>query len=252
VKLLRRFWHRLRASLTGARVDDEFADEIEAHLQMQTEDNLRLGMSPEAARRAAALRFGSVESAKGSWRDQRILPLLDTIPSDVRFAVRGLVKEPGFAAVCVLTLALAIGASSAIFSVVNAALIRPLAYPHADRLVQVWETNPRANQWGDWASYPDFDDWRRENRVFESMAAFRSGRFRMTDGEYPEMLDGVRVSPELFSVLEINPMLGRPFLRDGGGAGRTDVAILSHGLWQRTYERNPLFRAEFRPSLPKL
>jgi hypothetical protein len=134
VKLLRRFWHRLRASLTGARVDDEFADEIEAHLQMQTEDNLRLGMSPEAARRAAALRFGSVESAKGSWRDQRILPLLDTIPSDVRFAVRGLVKEPGFAAVCVLTLALAIGASSAIFSVVNAALIRPLAYPHADRL----------------------------------------------------------------------------------------------------------------------
>ena len=239
MKLLHRFWHRLRATLTGAPADDEFADEIEAHLQMQTEDNLRLGMSPEAARRAAALRFGSVESARGSWRDQRVLPLLDTVPRDVRFAVRGLVKEPGFAAVCVLTLALAIGASSAIFSVVNAALIRPLPYPHADRLVQVWETNPRANQWGDWASYPDFDDWRRENRVFESMAAFRSGRFRLTDGEYPEMLVGVRVSPELFSVLEINPMLGRAFLRDEGGAGRTDVAILSHGLWQRTYDSNP-------------
>ena len=80
MKLLRRFWHRLGATLTGARVDDEFADEIEAHLQMQTDDNLRLGMSPEAARRGAALRFGSVESAKGSWRDQRVLPLLDTIP----------------------------------------------------------------------------------------------------------------------------------------------------------------------------
>ena len=230
MKLLRRFWHRLRGTLTGARHDDEFADEIETHLQMQTEDNLRLGMSPEAARRAAALKFGSVESAKGSWRDQRVLPLLESVPGDVRFAVRNLVKEPGFAGVCVLTLALAIGASSAIFSVVNAVLIRPLPYPDADQLVQVWETNPLANRWGDWASYPDFDDWRRENRVFESMAAFRYGLFRLTDGEYPEMLVGVRVSPELFSVLRVSPVLGRPFLRDEADKGRNDVAILSMGF----------------------
>jgi predicted permease len=236
VKRLRRFWHRLRATLTGARGGDEFADEIEGHLQMQTEDDLRLGMSPDAARRAAALKFGSVESAKGSWRDQRVLPLLESVPGDVRFAGRGLVKEPGFAGVCVLTLALAIGASSAIFSVVNAVLIRPLPYPDADQLVQVWETNPRANRWGDWASYPDFDDWRRENRVFESMAAFRYGLFRLTDGEYPEMLVGVRVTPELFSVLRVNPVSGRPFLRDEADKGRNDVAILSHGLWQRTFD----------------
>jgi predicted permease len=239
VKPLRRFWHRLRGTLRGAHGDDEFGDEIESHLQMLTEANLRLGMSPEAARRAAALTFGSVQSTKGSWRDQRVLPLLDTVPGDVRFALRGLVKEPGVAGVCVLTLALAIGGSTAIFSVVNAALIRPLPYPNADRLVQVWETNPRANRWGDWASYPDFDDWRRENRVFESMAAFRSGRFRLTDGEYPEMLVGVRVSHELFSVLGINPVLGRPFLRDEGDTGRDDVAILSHGLWQRTFDSDP-------------
>ncbi len=236
MKLLRRFWHRLRETLTGARHDGEFADEIEAHLQMQAEDNLRLGMSPEAARRAAALKFGSVESARGSWRDQRVLPVLESIPGDVRFAVRGLIREPGFAGVCVLTLALAIGASSAIFSVVNAALIRPLPYPDADRLVQVWETNPRANRWSDWASYPDFADWRRENRVFEAIAAFRYGRFRLTDGEYPEMLVGLRVSPELFSVLGVSPVLGRPFLRDEGNEGGGDVAILSHGLWQRTFD----------------
>ena len=236
MKLLRRFWHRLRETLGGARHDGEFADEIEAHLQMQTEDNLRLGMSPEAARRAAALKFGSVESTRGSWRDQRVLPVLESIPGDVRFAVRGLLREPGFAGVCVLTLALAIGASSAIFSVVNAALIRPLPYPDADRLVQVWETNPRANRWSDWASYPDFADWRRENRVFEAIAAFRYGRFRLTDGEYPEMLVGLRVSPELFSVLRVSPVLGRPFLRDEGNEGGGDVAILSHGLWQRTFD----------------
>src|SRR5262245_17795478 len=101
-----------------ARGDDEFADEIDSHLQMQTEDNMRLGMSPEAARRAAALKFGSVESAKESTRDQRVLPFLDTVPGDLRFAVRGLVKEPGFTGVCILTLALAIGATTAIFSVV--------------------------------------------------------------------------------------------------------------------------------------
>ena len=239
MKLLRRFWHRLRGTLTGARRDDEFADEIESHLQMQTEDNLRLGMTPEVARRAAALTFGSVESVRGSWRDQRVLPLLDTIPGDVRFAVRGLMKEPGFSVVCILTLALAIGANSAIFSVVNAVLIRPLPYPDATRLVQVWETNPRANRWGDWASYPDFVDWRRENRAFEGMAAFRYWRFRLTSGQYPEMLVGLRVSPELFSVLRVDPMLGRPFLAEEGNEGLNNVAILSYGLWQSHFGSDP-------------
>jgi predicted permease len=239
VKGLRRFWHRLRETRTGGHRDDEFADEVESHLQMQTEDNLRLGMSPKAARRAAALKFGSVESAKGSWRDQRVLPLLDTVPADVRFAVRGLVKEPGFSVLCISTLALAIGANSAIFSVVNAVLIRPLPYPDAGRLVQVWETNPQANRWGDWASYPDFVDWRGENRAFEGMAAFRYWRFRLTGSQYPDMLVGLRVSPELFSVLRVNPMLGRPFLADEGIEGRSDVAILSYGLWQRHFGSDP-------------
>ena len=239
MKLLRRFWRRLLEVLRRADVDNEFVAEVESHIQLQTEDNVRFGMSPAAARRAAALKFGSVESARESWHDQRVVPLLDTVPRDVRFAVRGLAREPGFTAVCMLTLALAIGANTAIFSVVNTALIRPLPYPDANQLVQVWETNPGANRWGDWASYPDFEDWRRENAVFEGMALFRNGLLRLTFGDYPEMLVGVRVSPEVFSVLRATPMLGRTFLSEEGGAERRDVVVLSYGLWQRQFGSDP-------------
>ena len=148
-------------------------------------------------------------------------------------------REPSLAGVCVLTLALAIGANTAIFSAVNAALIRPLPYPDADRLVQVWETNPQAERWGDWASYPDFEDWSRESRAFEGLALYRYGRLRMTYGEYPEMLVGVRTSPSLFSVLRVDPMLGRPFLAEEGRPGQTDVVLLSYGLWQRQFGSDP-------------
>jgi hypothetical protein len=168
-----------------------------------------------------------------------VLPLLDTVPRDLRLAVRRLVREPSLAGVCVLTLALAIGANTATFSAVNAALIRPLPYPDADRLVQVWETNPEAERWGDWASYPDFEDWSRECRAFQGMALYRYGRLRMTHGEYAEMLVGVRVSPSLFAVLRVDPMLGRPFLAEEGRPGQTDVVLFSYGLWQRHFGSDP-------------
>src|SRR5262245_53852381 len=144
-----------------------------------------------------------------------------------------------FAAVCVVTLALAIGANTAIFSAVNAALIRPLPYPAAERVVQVWETNPQAERWGDWASYPDFEDWSREAHAFDGLALYRYGRVRLTHGEYPEMLVAVRVSPSLLSVLRVEPLLGRAFRPEEGRSGQTDVAILSYGLWQRQFGSDP-------------
>lgn len=236
---VRRFWSRLRATLSATRRDSDLTAEIESHLQMQADDNERLGMAPDQARRAAAVKFGSVTTARERWHDQRVLPLADTIGRDVRFALRGLAKAPGFTAACVVTLALAIGASTAVFSVVNAVLIRPLPYPDADRLVQVWETNPGANRWGDWASYPDFEDWRREQRVFDGMAAFRQRPLRLTAGPHAEMVNGVRVSADIFSVLRVDAMLGRTFLREEGDAGRADVVVLSYGLWQRQFGSNP-------------
>ena len=238
MKRARRFMHRLLTSITrGDRQD--FATELETHLELLTEDNVRHGLSPAEARRAAILRLGGTESVAESWHDERVLPLLDTVPRDVRFAVHRLIHEPGFATVCVVTLALAIGANTAIFSAVNAALIQPLPYTGADRLVQVWETNPQAERWGDWASYPDFEDWSRESRAFDGLALYRTARLRLTHGEYPEMLTAVRVSPSLFSVLRVDPMLGRSFRAEEGGPGQRDVAILSYGLWQRQFGSDP-------------
>jgi putative ABC transport system permease protein len=239
MRSVRRFWRRLRETLRPWHRDDEFVEEVETHIRMLTEDNLRSGMRPNEAHRAALLRFGSVDATAESWRGQRRLPFIETIARDVRFAIRGLRKEPGFTAVSVLTLALGIGANTAIFTVVNAVLIQPLPYPDAHQLVQVWETNPQANRWGDWASYPDFEDWRRDTTTLEAMAAFRYGRLRLTDGEYPEMLVSVRGTPDLFSVLRVSPMLGRAFLPDEGSAGRSDVAVLSYGLWQRRFGSEP-------------
>jgi hypothetical protein len=172
VKRIRRFVHRLLAPLTR-RGRDDFSAELETHLELLTDENVRRGLSSTAARRAAILKLGGMASIEESWHDQRVLPLLDTVPRDVRFAVRRLIHEPGFAAVCVVTLALAVGANTAIFSAVNAALIRSLPYPDADHVVQVWETNPLAQRWGDWASYPDFEDWSRESRAFDGLAVYR-------------------------------------------------------------------------------
>jgi predicted permease len=238
VKRVRRFIHRLLAAIRrGGR--DDFIAELETHLELLTEDNVRRGLSPAEARRAAILRLGGTESIAEGWHEQRVLRLLDTVPRDLRFAARRLIHEPSFAAVCVVTLALAIGANAAIFSAVNAALIRPLPYPAADGLVQVWETNPQAERWGDWASYPDFEDWSREARAFDGLALYRYGRLPLTHGEYPEMLVAVRVSPNLFSVLRVDPMLGRSFRAEEGRQGQTDVAILSYGLWQRKFGSDP-------------
>jgi putative ABC transport system permease protein len=159
--------------------------------------------------------------------------------NDVRFAVRLLRKNPGFTAVGVLTLALGIGANTAIFSVVNVVLLRPLPYPDSDRLVFVASTQKHLERWYDWVSYPDFVDWRNENTAFEDMAAYRSFLFNLTGGEHPEALPGLFVSAGLFSVLRVEPMLGRPFLPGEDQLGRNRVAIVSYGLWQRRFGSDP-------------
>jgi predicted permease len=231
---LRRLMYLLRES----RHDAELREEIEAHRELRAAHLEREGLTSQEAEDASRRAIGNVllarEDAREVW-----LGSWGTVWQDVRYTLRTCRKNPMLTAVAVVTLALGIGANSAIFSVVNAVLIRPLPYPDAGRLVQVWETNPRANRWGDWASYPDFVDWRRENQAFEEMAAFRYWRFRLTGSQYPEMLVGLRVSPALFSVLGVNPMLGRPFLDEEGNEGRSDVAILSYGLWQRHFGSDP-------------
>jgi putative ABC transport system permease protein len=150
-----------------------------------------------------------------------------------------LLKSPGFTAVAVITLALGIGANTAIFSIVNTVLLRPLPYPDSDRLVQVASTQRHLERWYDWVSYPDFVDWRTENRVFEDMAAYRAFGFTLTGLDHPELLPGMFVSASLFSVLRAEPMLGRSFLPEEDQPGRNRVVIISYGLWQRRFGSDP-------------
>ncbi len=159
--------------------------------------------------------------------------------NDLKFAFRQLLKNPGFTAVAVLTLALGIGANTAIFSVINAVLIRPLPYPNSDRLVQIWQTNPRANRWGAWVSYPDFLDWQEQSTTLEEVGALRPWGFNITGGDRAEALEGGYVSASLFSVLEVKPLMGRTFLPEEDQPGANRVALLSHGLWQRRFAGDP-------------
>src|SRR5215467_1938867 len=198
MRAIRALLIRLGAVFNKKHSDSEFDAELESHLQLQVEENLRRGLSFEQARRAALLRLGGIESAKEVYRDQRGIPILESLIRDVRFSLRTLAKSPGFTAVTLITLALGIGANTAIFSVVNAVLLRPLPYPEASRLVMVWATNTARGLTEDVASYPDFEDWRAQSNCFQALAAFTTrGMIIAGDGE-AEMASAVQATPGFF------------------------------------------------------
>jgi putative ABC transport system permease protein len=215
------------------RKDRELQDELESHIQMHTEDNLRSGMTPEEARRQAMIQMGGIESTKEAYRDQRGLPLLETLFQDIRFGARQLLKNPGFAAVAVLTLALGIGANTAIFSVVDAVLLRPLAYPDSGQLVSLSERGP------DWSggslSYPNFTDWRNQQSVFEKFGVYTGGNFTLTGAGEPVRLAGAQMSADVFAALRAPPEIGRVFGEDEDKPGGPPVAVVSHALWHNRF-----------------
>ncbi|HEY9402037.1 MAG TPA: ABC transporter permease [Pyrinomonadaceae bacterium] len=164
---------------------------------------------------------------------------MGTIWQDMRYGLRTLWKSPGFTYVAVLALALGIGANTAIFSVVNTVLLRPLPYKTPDRLVWLWESSPRNDIAKEVASYPNFNDWRQQNQSFEAVAAFSNTSPSLTssDGE-PERLPGAAVLGDFYTVLGVEPALGRKFLPEENEEGKHRVVILSHGLWQRSFGGN--------------
>jgi putative ABC transport system permease protein len=160
---------------------------------------------------------------------------MEILLQDIRYGVRMLLKKPGFTAIAVIAMALGIGANSAIFSVINAVLLRPLPYAAPERLVWIWETNPTADIQKEPASPPNFADWKSQNQSFDDMAAFASSTPILTGGGEPERIPGAAVTDGFFSVLGADAMLGRTFLPEEDKQGNHRVVILSHGLWQRRF-----------------
>src|SRR5437762_3579752 len=210
-------------------------NELRFHIERYTEDLVREGVSLEEARRRARAEFGAIEARKEECREALGLRFFDDLRSDVRYAFRTLTKAPVFTTVVVLTLALGIGANTAVFSVLNTVLFRPLPYPQSERLVQMWSTNANTNRWGIWTAYPRFADWRRLATAFEEMAAVRFWVVNLTGGDHPEALNAVLASARLFQVLRVQPMLGRAFLPEEDQPGHDHVIILSYGLWDRRF-----------------
>jgi predicted permease len=234
-----RFASLLRNLFHKQREERELDEEVRASEQLLVDENIHAGMNPQEARRQARLELGGVEQVKEQVREIRAGHLLDALGCDVRYAARTMRRSPALTTTAVLTLALGIGANTAMFSVVNAVLLRPLPYPDSDRLVQMWSTNPKANRWGMWTAYPRFEDWRRENTVFEEMATARTWVISIKGGDHPESLFGVMTSSQVFQLLRVQPMLGREFLPEEDQPGHDHVILLSYGLWQRRFGSDP-------------
>ncbi len=233
MKRLRAWILRMRGIVPSPRRQREMADEIESHVLMHTEDNVRAGMNREQARREAILKLGGVESAKQAYREQNTLPFVETFLQDLRFAIRQHAKNPGFTCTAILMLALGVGVSVAIFEFVDAALIKPLPYTEPSRLVNVTERValiPRAR-----LSYLDYLDWKKLNTVFSSMDVFTGDGFALRTPTGSELVAGTRVSDGFFRTLGIVPMLGRDFYSGEDLPGAPPVVMLSYATWQKRF-----------------
>jgi putative ABC transport system permease protein len=219
------------------RQDSDVAAEFESHIAMQAEENQRRGMNGEEARRQAIIKLGGIEQAKESYRDQQSVPVVENLLQDVRYGVRMLRANPGFTLVAVLTLALGIGANTAIFSIVNGVLLRPLPYEDPVRLVEVFNTSSKYPRFT--ASPPDFRTLREQNRTLAGLSASYGAHFTLTGAGHPERLDAAIVSADYFSTLGVKPMLGRAFLPDEEKWGAHRVIVVSEGFWRNHLNADP-------------
>src|SRR5262249_47628813 len=229
IRAARRIGNRLLGSVFGRRSEGDLADEIDFHIRLLAEEDIRRGITPEEAYRRARLKFGSVESTKQSYREQRDLPALDAVLRDLRYALRGIRKNPGFAAVAILSLAIGIGANTAIFAVVNGVLLQPLAYKDPQRVYGIREV---INNGVAPVNPLHALEWARQCPSLEQVALMRGARVQLTGAGEPVSIRGVRVAHNLFSLLGVEPILGRAFLAQEEREGNDRVVIVSESLWR--------------------
>ena len=219
------------------RQRDQLSEEIQSHLQMVASDRIARGESEATAQQAARREFGNVALVEQVTRDQWPWRRLDEIAQDLRYAARMLRKNSGFTLVAVLTLALGIGANTAIFSVVHVVLLKALPYPQADRLVMVYEDVrlPNYQNKKNEPSPGNFSDWGSQNAVFDSMAAYRNRSFNLTGEGEPARVEGELVTAAFFTTLQISPALGRVFAPEEDCPGNSHVVVVSDGLWKSRF-----------------
>ena len=235
---LREIASRLAGRVRGAHAVRGLRDEIETHLSLAEEDAHRHGLDPAAARRNALRNFGSVAGTIQDYRERRSLPVIESLFQDLRFATRVLRKSPAFTLVALLTLALGIGATVSIFSVVNSVLLRPLPFPESDRLVMLQESIPKVSPGNYPVSAPDVADFRRMNHSFEDLGAFGNQGSDLSGNGAPERVVETRISAAIFRVLRVSPAVGRAFTDDEDAIGH-HVAILGYALWKSRYGGDP-------------
>jgi putative ABC transport system permease protein len=237
MRQLRAWFVRLGGFLRRKGSERDLATEMESHLQMHIEDNLRAGMSAEEARREALMKLGGIEQTKEIYRDRRGLPLLQTFFQDLRFSFRMLRKNPGFTVVVLLTLALGIGATTAIFSVVYGVLLRPLPYSDSSRIMAVFEVNSKGG-WSHLAD-PNFDDFRDQNRSFRAIAKYNYYVVSVSGASQPSRTTVASVSPDFLKVFGIQPILGRDFSAGDARKGAARTTLVSYGYWKQYLGSSP-------------
>ncbi|MBZ5565989.1 MAG: ABC transporter permease [Acidobacteriia bacterium] len=230
---------RLRSLFRKARVEEELSDELRFHLEKLTEENVARGMTQQEARYAALRELGGVEQIKEECRDMRLVSYFENFVQDIRYGLRQLRRSPGFTAVAVITLALGIGANTAIFSVVYAVLLKPLPFRSPDQLVRMFEANERAGIPAEGCSYPEFQEWQRQNHIFSGMAAVQAHELTLTGRGEPTVVRVGDVTADFFPVLGVAPLEGRTFLPADDDQGAAPVVVISEGLWRSRFGADP-------------
>ena len=234
-RALRAFGIRVRG-LFGSRPNDAIAAELESHLQLHIDDNLRAGMTPGEARRRAIIRLGGFEQTRQVLLERSTLPWIETLAQDLRFALRQLRRTPGFTVVVIITLALGIGVNTALFSIINTVLLHPIALPRPGELLAVDASKPNF-KYGS-ISYPNFRDWQRDNRTLD-LAVYHHIGFVMTGTGESERVRGNYISSGFFSILGVQPILGRLFAPGEDEIGRAPLVVLGGGFWARKFGSDP-------------